>query len=124
MSQTTITKSVRLSPVEAAKLARLSDKQAQSESSLIKKWILQGIQAEQMELAIQAYMRRMTDLRGGAAMAGVSYNRFMAEVQRRNIVILEDDHFLDNLEYLAVAFDNPALQAAVRTLREETEPTA
>jgi predicted DNA-binding protein len=57
MSQTTITKSVRLSPVEAAKLARLSEQQAQSESSLIKKWILQGIQAEQMELAIQAYMR-------------------------------------------------------------------
>jgi hypothetical protein len=59
-------------------------------SVLLKKWIREGIQAEKMDLAVEAYMKRQTDLRGGAAMAGVSYNRFMHEVQSRNIVILDD----------------------------------
>jgi hypothetical protein len=63
----------------------------------MKKWIQEGIQTEKLELAIQAYMQRKTDLHGGAAIAGISYNRFMDEVQRRNIIILEDDHFLDSL---------------------------
>jgi hypothetical protein len=58
-------------------------------------------------------MERETDLRGGAAMAGVSFNRFLREVQKRHIIILEDDHFLDRMAGLADAFDSGPLRQAI-----------
>jgi predicted HTH domain antitoxin len=121
MSQTTVTKSIRLSPTESAELTRLSEQKALSEAALMKKWIQEGIQTEKLELAIQAYMQRKTDLRGGAAIAGISYNRFMDEVQKRNIIILEDDHFLDNLASLADAFNDETLRKAVEKVRAERD---
>lgn len=121
MSQTTITKSIRLSPTESAELTRLSEQKALSEAALMKKWIQEGIQTEKLELAVQAYMQRKTDLRGGAAIAGISYNRFMDEVQKRNIIILEDDHFLDNLASLADAFNDETLRKAVEKVRAERD---
>ena len=120
MSSTTITKSIRLSPQESQELTLLSEQNLLSESALMKKWIQDGIRTEKMEQAIRAYMDRATDLRGGAAMAGVSFNRFMHEVEARKIVILDDDgHFLDRLSFLAEAFDVPALRKAVNTLRQQ-----
>ena len=120
MSQTTITKSIRLSSMESEELARLSEQRVLSEAALMKKWIQEGMRAEKLDLAIQAYMQRKTDLRSGANMAGVSYNRFMDEVQKRNIVILEDDHFLDSLTFLANAFHDETLHKAVQKVREES----
>jgi len=122
MSQTTVTKSIRLSPDESAELANLSEQMAISEAALMKKWVQEGIQMAKLESAIADYIQRKVDLRGGAAMAGVSYNRFMREVQARNIVILEDDgHFLDRLEFLADAFDNQLLHDAVQKVRERSK---
>lgn len=120
MSQKTITKSVRLSPSESEELAQLSTQTALPESFLMKKWIQEGIQAKKMDLAVEAYMKRRTDLRGGALMAGVSYNRFMHEVQSRNIVILDDDHMLESLSFLADAFDDDILKNAIRKVLQET----
>jgi predicted HTH domain antitoxin len=79
----------------------------------MKKWILEGIRDQKLERAIQSYMEQETDLHGGAAMAGVSYNRFLHEVQKRHIIILEDDHFLDRLAGLADAFDSEPLRQAI-----------
>jgi predicted DNA-binding protein len=110
---TAITKSVRLSSEESKELAELSQKTAVTEATLMKQWIREGMLAKKVELAIQAYMDRKTDLRGGAAMAGVSYNRFMREVQNRNIVILEDEGFTERLAYLADALGDATLQEAV-----------
>jgi predicted HTH domain antitoxin len=121
MSQTTITKSVRLSPVESAELLRLSEQSGMSEASLMKKWVLAGIHAQNVDLAIQAYMARKTDLRGGAALAGVSYHEFLHEVQTRNIVVLEDDQFLEELDFLATAFDDATLRKAVQQVRASNE---
>ena len=114
MSTTLITKSVRLTPDEADELARIARQTAATESALMKKWVLEGLRAQKLERAIQAYMRREVDLRGGAALAGVSYNRFLREVQARHIVILEDSAFLDRLYELAETFENPELQEAIR----------
>jgi len=114
MSQTTITKSIRLSTTESEEVALLSEQRSLSEAALMKKWIQEGIRAEKLDLAIQAYMQRKTDLRSGASLAGVSYNRFMDEVQKRNIVILEDDHFLDSLAFLATAFHDETLRSAIQ----------
>jgi hypothetical protein len=113
---TTVTKSVRLTQAEAKELSGVARLTAASESALMKKWILEGIQAQKLDRAIKSYMERETDLRGGAAMAGVSYNRFWHEVQKRHIVILEDDHFLDRLSELANLFDSAPLRRAVEQL--------
>lgn len=120
MTQKTITKSVRLSPAESEALAQLSAQTSLPESFLMKKWINEGIQAEKMDMAIEAYMKRRTDLRGGAAMAGVSYNHFMREVQERNIVILDDNNMLESLSFLADAFDDDILKNAIRKVLAET----
>lgn len=113
MSVSTVTKSIRFTRAEAEVLNKVAQQSAMNESALMKKWILEGIQIQKLERAVRAYMERETDLRGGAAMAGVSYNRFLHELQKRNIVVLEDDYFLDRLMELADAFDNEALRQAV-----------
>lgn len=114
MSVMMITKSVRLTPDEAQELARAAQQTAATESALMKKLILEGLQAQKLDRAIQAYMRREVDLRGGAALAGVSYNRFLRQVQARHIVILEDQTFLERLYDLAETFENLELQEAIR----------
>lgn len=122
MGQTAITKSIRLAPDEAKELGQLSEKTALSEAALMKKWVIKGIRAEKLEQALLAYMRRQVDLRAGAVMAGVSYNRFMREVEERNIVILEEAGFLDRLAFLADAFQDHELRKAVHSIRtEETD---
>lgn len=111
---TTITKSIRLTRAESEEIARLSERSAVSEAALMKKWVVDGLQSYKLELALQAYMQRRTDLRGGAELAGVSYNRFLYEVQAHHIVILEDDTFLDQLALLAENFGVQPLADAVR----------
>lgn len=123
MSQTTITKSIRLSSNESDEIARLSTKFGMSEAALMKKWVLDGIRTQNLEIALQAYMQRKTDLRGGAALAGISYNEFLQEVQARNIVVFENPQFLDELEFLANAFANETLQKAVQKVRHSAVDT-
>lgn len=117
-----ITKSIRLSPAESEELAQLSERTALSEAALMKRWIQEGLRAQKLELAIQAYMKRQVSLSSGAAMAGVSYNRFMREVQERNIVILDDEEgFLEGLAFLAEAFDDEVLKRAVAAVARSAE---
>jgi predicted DNA-binding protein len=123
MSTSTVTKSIRLTPEESDELTRLAQQTASTEAALMKKWVLKGMEAQKLEFAIQAYMQRKTDLRGGAAMAGVPYNRFLREVQARNIVILENDRFLDRLAFLAKAFDSKTLRQAIERVEAETANT-
>ncbi len=53
-------------------------------------------------------------------MSGVSYNRFMHEIEARNIVILDDDgHFLDRMLSLADSFELPDLRRAVEEVMAE-----
>ena len=76
-----------------------------------------GDQSEKLEMAILAYSRQQVDLRAGAAIAGISYNRFMRELEKRNIIILDDPHFLEELLLLSDTFDLPELRrAAEKTL--------
>ena len=117
MNGTMVTKSVRLMPEESEELAKLSQASSVSESALMKQWIVEGIRAKKLELAIQSYMERKTDLRGGAMVAGISFNRFLREVQARNIVVLENEDFLDELVFLAETFNSPTLRSAVDQVR-------
>ncbi|MBU4224358.1 MAG: hypothetical protein KKC71_00870 [Chloroflexi bacterium] len=116
MSEMVITKSIRLAPREADELARVAQQTAITEAALMKKWILEGLRAQKLDRAIQAYMHSETDLRGGASMADISYNRFLREVQNRRIVVLEDPAFFERLDALAEAFDNEELRDAIRSI--------
>lgn len=78
---------------------------------------------QNLAASIQAYQERKTDLRGGAALAGISYHEFLQEVQTRNIVVLENDQFLEELGFLATAFGNETLQKAVQKVRYRTRET-
>jgi len=120
MSMST-TKSIRLAPEEAEELSQVARQMTISEAALMKKWVLEGIRASKLERAIRAYMERETDLRGGAKMADTSYNRFLHEVQKRNIVILEDEGFLGRLGDLADAFDNESLRQAANNVASRSE---
>lgn len=113
MNAVTVTKSVRLLPEEAQEVARLSEQMAASEATLMKQWIRDGLRAQKIDLALRSYMQRQADLRSAAAMAGVSYNRFLREVQAHNIVILAEDGFLDRMALLADVLNDSSLQAAV-----------
>ena len=94
-------------------MARLSEQTFITESSLLRKWVLAGIQAQKLELAIKQYMERKADLRGGAMLAGVSYNRFLQEIEARRIIVLDDDRFEARLTYLAELFEDETLTAAI-----------
>ena len=113
MSLATITKSIRLSQEESAELADLSKRTSVTEATLMKQWVREGIQAKKIDLAVQAYMERKIDLRGAAAMADVSYNRFLQEIEMRNIVILDNEGFTERLNFLAEAFADEDLATAV-----------
>lgn len=120
MSQT-ITKSIRLSTAESAEIALLSAQTSVSEAALLKQWVLRGVQARKLNLAVQAYMNGQADIRGGAQMAGVSYNRFVRELENRWVVILDDDRFLDRLSALADLFGDDTLQAATQKVASQPD---
>ena len=120
MSSATVTKSIRLSQKESQEIAQLSEDILIPQTRLMRKWIKQGLRAQKMELAIQAYIQRQTDLRGGAAMAGVSYNRFAREIEKRNIVVLDDvDGFMKEITFLADAFGDEELREVVKKVALE-----
>lgn len=116
MSTTLVTKSIRLSANESAELAQLSAATSVSESALMKRWIQEGMQTQKTNLAVQAYSQRKVDLRGGAIMAGLSYNHFVQEVQARNIIILDETHFAPRLAQISEMFTDPVLQEAALAL--------
>lgn len=118
MSNEMITKSIRLTTSEANELERAAEQSTATEAALMKKWVLEGLRAQKVEHAVQAYAQGKVDLRGGAALADVSYNRFLSEVQARRIVVLEDPAFLDRLPGLAGLFVDNELQSAIQAVRD------
>lgn len=84
--------------------------------------ILDGLRAQKIDLALRSYMQRQVDLRDAAAMAGVSYNRFLREVQAHNILVLAEDGFLDRMAVLAEVVNDDSLRIAVE--KASTQETA
>ena len=78
-------------------------------------------QATELDLAVQAYMNDRVDIRGGAQIAGVSYNRFMRELENRRVVILDDELFLEQLSSLADLFGDDTLRAAAQRVAEQSD---
>lgn len=119
MSTTTVTKSIRISAESSSDLAQLSKQTLLSESALMRKWILEGIERQKLDYALKLYMERKVDLREGAAIAGISFNQFMDEVEQRNIVILDETGFSERLRHLADVFDVEPLKRAIEQVEAE-----
>lgn len=117
-----ITKSVRLTPDEAAELDRVCREEPVTEAALLKKWVLDGLRRWKLDRALDAYARREVSLGEGAVMAGVPLNTFMAEVERRNVIIMDADEatFRENLERLGRQFELPDLARAAHPPRGQS----
>jgi len=113
-----ISKSIRLTPEEAKELTKVCREEPVTESALMRRWVLEGLAHYKLEKAIAAYMRREVSIGEGAAMAGVSYNRFEQELWNRRIVVLEDPQFLQTLASLGESFGLPQMPRAVRAVEQ------
>ena len=120
--QRQISKSIRLTPEEAEELARVCREEPVTEAALMKRWVLEGLARYKLEKAIAAYMRREVSIGEGAALAGVSYNRFEQELWNRRIVVLEDPQFLETLASLGESFTRQKLVEAAKSAAQQQKP--
>ncbi|GEM_PF-5073126 len=81
-----------------------------------------GLEQENLELALRAYQQGKVDLRGGALMAGKSYNAFLQAVQANRIVILESAGFLSRLQNLAEMFGDETLRLTINEVSAQLAP--
>jgi len=109
-------KTIRLTPEEAEELSKICREEPFTESALMKRWVLEGLARYKLERAVAACMRREVSIGEGAAMAGVSYNRFERELWDRHIIVLEDPQFLQTLASLGES--DSRLSQTVRTVEE------
>ena len=78
-------------------------------------WVLSCMRHERIEQAAGAYQRDETDLRGGAAMAGIPIGAFVDELASRHIALLRDPVvFQSELEELMASFGEPEDVEAAR----------
>jgi predicted HTH domain antitoxin len=107
-----VTKSIRLTEDEARVLADLARSDADTESELIRRWVLHGMRRLRIDQAAAAYRRDDVDLRGGAALAGIPIGLFVEELADRRIPLIDDpDVFERELQSLRSAFGGEDLSA-------------
>ena len=113
-----VSKTIRLTPEEAEEFSKICQEEPFTESALMKRLVLEGLTRYKLEKAIAAYTRREISIGEGAAMAGISYNRFEKELWDRHIMVLKDPQFLQTLASLGESFEQPQLFQAIRTVKE------
>ena len=100
-----VTKSIRLTPAEAADLAQLVAGTAYAEAALLRQWVLTGMQHFRVAEAIRTYQDGAVELRQAAARAQLPVAVFLEELAARKVAILEDlDAFGPGVEALREAF--------------------
>jgi hypothetical protein len=100
-----VTKSIRLTPAEAADLAQLVAGTAYAEAALLRQWVLTGMQHFRVAEAIRAYQDGAVDLRQAATRAQLPVAVFLEELAARKVAVLEEpDVFGPGVEALREAF--------------------
>ncbi len=84
-----ITKSIRLTPEEAADLAQLVAGTAYAEAALLRQWVLTGMQQFRVAEAIRAYQEGAVDASQAAAQARLPVAVFIDELAARRVALLE-----------------------------------
>src|SRR5262249_58007214 len=103
--QKRITKSIRLTPEEAADLAQLVAGTAYAEAALLRQWVLTGMQQFRVAEAIRAYQEGGVDVAQAAAQARLPVALFVDELAARRVALLEQpDAFGPGLAALRADF--------------------
>src|SRR5919204_3154809 len=84
-----VTKSIRLTPAEAADLAQLVAGTAYAEAALLRQWVLTGMQQFRVTEAIRAYQEGALDVAQAAAQARLPVAVFLDELAARRVALLE-----------------------------------
>lgn len=84
-----VTKSIRLTPDEAAELAHLVEGTAYAEAALLRQWVLTGMQQFRIAEAIRAYQDGHMDIRQAAEQAHLPVAVFLEELAARKVAVLE-----------------------------------
>jgi hypothetical protein len=85
-----VTKSIRLTPAEAADLAQLVAGTAYAEAALLRQWVLMGMQQFRVAEAIRAYQDGRVDVSQAAAQAQLPVAVFLDELAARKVALLEE----------------------------------
>ena len=118
-----VTKSIRLTPEEAAELAQLVAGTAYAEAALLRQWVVTGMQQFRVAAAIHAYQDGTLDLAQAAAEARLPVAVLLDELAARRVAVLDQpDVFGPGLAALREAL-SPAsdLQAAADTVGARQE---
>src|SRR5512145_2942265 len=100
-----VTKSIRLTPEEAADLAQLVTGTAYAEAALLRQWVLAGMQQFRVVEAIRMYQDGHIDMHQAAARARLPVAILLNEMAARKVAILDQpDAFGPGLEALRGAF--------------------
>ena len=100
-----VTKSIRLTVEEAAELAQLVAGTAYAEATLLRQWVLAGMQQFRVVEAIRAYQEGHMDVRYAAQHAHLPVAVFLEEMAARKVALLDaPDAFGPGLEALQGTF--------------------
>lgn len=110
----------RLTPEEESSVKQISAETHLPESTLIRKFVLEGVARYRLDEAIAAYQRGEIDLSRAVRYAQVSVYQMLDELRRRGISInASEEKFLHGLEGFATDFGGTdELQRALASLRD------
>jgi hypothetical protein len=115
-----ITKSIRLTPEEAADLAQLVAGTAYAEAALLRQWVLTGMQQFRVTEAIRAYQDGALDVAQAAAQARLPVAVFLDELAARRVALLEQpDAFGPGLAALRAVFGTAPGVAALEMVKTD-----
>jgi|SRR5882762_4884282 len=84
-----ITKSIRMTPEEAAELAQLVAGTAYAEAALLRQWVLTGMHQFRVAEAIRAYQEGALDVSHAAVQAQLPIAVFIDELATRKVALLD-----------------------------------
>ena len=100
-----ITKSIRMTPAEAAEMAALVNETPYSEAALMREWVVKGMRQFRIDQAIRAYQEERADLRSAAERARLPVAVLLEEMAQRKVAALDrEDAFGPGLDALREAF--------------------
>lgn len=113
-----VTKFVRFTAEETALLEEVSRREHLSEGTLMRKLVLDGLARVRLDQAMNDCESGDVSLSDAVRQAGVSLHRLMAELDRRGVELVDEEHLASSVETLADLFGgSAALSEAIAQLR-------
>ncbi|MBI4494764.1 MAG: hypothetical protein HY690_18465 [Chloroflexi bacterium] len=114
-----VTKSIRLTDVEAAELHDFVVRTGQAEAAVLRRAALGGLRAERLEAGIAAYLRG-ADTQAAADLAGMPRAQFLHELMACGVTVLRGPStVLEEAAYLEELLGDERLRVAVEAVAAE-----